>query len=261
MRVIIHLESNKGSFFIPRDCNHLVQSAVYAVLGDGWGTKIHDSPFQTGKRRFPMIVFSDFITTEKPELIEEGRNYRGPTQLIVASPISEVVQVLVAGLLRNGRIRIGAEEIDVVKVDIENSQVNDDEITVKTISPVVVYSTLLRADGRKYTAYFQPGEADFTELVVANLKRKYHALYGELPTQDVKVETLHCGRMRLSRYKGTIIKGWHCRLILKGPPKLLELALNAGIGSKNAQGWGCLAMLPKRSATADTGFSATRCFW
>ncbi|MBE3584449.1 MAG: CRISPR-associated endoribonuclease Cas6 [Limnochordaceae bacterium] len=118
------------------------------------------------------------------------------------------------------------------------------------MSPIVVYSTLLRPDGRPYTVYYQPGDPDWTPLVDGNLRKKYQALYGQ-SEQPVAVDQLPpitvqvFGQPRLSvmRYKSTVIKGYTARLRLTGPLALIRLALDAGLGSKNSQGFGCLQLL------------------
>jgi len=40
-------------------------------------------------------------------------------------------------------------------------------------------------------------------------------------------------------YKETVIKAYSCRFRLGGPKELISLALNAGLGSKNSQAFGC----------------------
>ncbi|MDN5332516.1 MAG: CRISPR-associated endoribonuclease Cas6 [Tepidanaerobacteraceae bacterium] len=44
-------------------------------------------------------------------------------------------------------------------------------------------------------------------------------------------------------YKDVIIKGWMGVYILKGDPVLLKIAYDAGLGSKNSQGFGCFEIL------------------
>jgi CRISPR-associated endoribonuclease Cas6 len=49
---------------------------------------------------------------------------------------------------------------------------------------------------------------------------------------------VHPRAKRLERYKGTWIEGWVGRFLLEGPSELLRLALEAGLGAKNSQGFG-----------------------
>lgn len=49
---------------------------------------------------------------------------------------------------------------------------------------------------------------------------------------------VHPRAKRLECYKGTWIEGWVGRFRLRGRPELLRLALEAGLGAKNSQGFG-----------------------
>ena len=69
---------------------------------------------------------------------------------------------------------------------------------MRSLSPIVAYSTLLRPDGRKYTCYFQPGEAEFSRLVAQNLERKYFVVHGREPRAGLTLEVLRVGRMVIS---------------------------------------------------------------
>jgi len=109
-----------------------------------------------------------------------------------------------------------------------------------------VFSTLLRPDGRKYTCYFQPEEPDYDLLVENNLRKKYHAYYGkEAPKGEVKVKRIGEIRQDLVNYKDTIIKGYSGKMVITGPKELMQMAVDAGLGSKNGQGFGCVEVCEK----------------
>ena len=48
---------------------------------------------------------------------------------------------------------------------------------------------------------------------------------------------------KITRYKDTIIKGWLGEYYLNGDPELLRVALDAGLGAKNSQGYGCCELV------------------
>lgn len=45
------------------------------------------------------------------------------------------------------------------------------------------------------------------------------------------------------KYKGFIVKSYSGRLFLEGPRSLLQMAVAAGLGSKNSQGFGCVKIV------------------
>jgi len=44
-------------------------------------------------------------------------------------------------------------------------------------------------------------------------------------------------------YKDFLIKGYSGKYKIRGDKRLLELALDAGVGSKNSQGFGCIEQI------------------
>lgn len=162
--------------------------------------------------------------------------------LVVTSPDKRFCSSLSTGLLRTGAIHVGSECLHVDSIVASEDVVESSQITVRLLSPVVAYSTMTRYDGRKYTCYFAPREPDFERLVWENLKRKYEAFTGIAGTTFDSVKVMPMGEPRLAvlKYRDTVIKGYSCRLRLEGPVPLLQMAVDAGLGAKNSQGFGCL---------------------
>lgn len=196
------------------------------------------------KRTFRMFSFSLLQGLYQMDKENKTICFKGEIKLTVTSPLEEFCQSLVNILLTEGSMRFGPQEVRIEKVQARQLLIDKQEVTVKTLSPVVLYSTLLRPDGRKYTAYFQPGESDYVRLASENLQKKYLAFYGkEPPAGEVKVIPLGLQKMRIINYKDTVIKGYTGKLRLTGPIPLLQLAVDGGLGSKNSQGFGCVEVL------------------
>ena len=163
-------------------------------------------------------------------------NYLVQSAIYAALPLS-----LVNNLLTKNRIRLGDSVLEVNEVRFDEQKVQGDVLIARTLSPVVVYSTLIKPEGGKYTCYYQPGEAEFNKLVNSNLHKKYEAFYGKQPPEgEIQVKPLDRPRLHVMSYKGTVVKGYTCRLKLTGPCELLQIGLNAGIGGKGSQGYGCV---------------------
>lgn len=131
--------------------------------------------------------------------------------------------------------------LDILEVQFDEQVADKDSIEVRTISPVVMYSTLIKPEGGKYTCFFQPGENEFNRLITANLRKKYEAFYNrEPPGGEMFVRPLDRPRLHVTKYKNTVVKGYTCKLRLSGPRELLQMALDAGLGGKGSQGYGCV---------------------
>jgi CRISPR-associated endoribonuclease Cas6 len=236
------------SFFIkpplqvlPIQYNHLIQSAIYSAIPSDLAAFLHDEGYAAGGRKYKLWSFSrlmgKFLINKDSNTIAFPEGVR----LVISSPDMAFFLPLVNNLLTKKSIRLGDAELQVNEVRLEEQKVDDEVLVVRTLSPVVAYSTLLKPEGGKYTCYYQPGEGEFNKLISVNLRRKYEALYEKQPQEgEVRITPLDRPRLHVMFYKGTVIKGYTGRLKLHGPRELLQIGLDAGIGGKGSQGYGCV---------------------
>jgi len=235
-----------GTLELPFSYNHIVQAAIYNSIEPELATFLYEKGFVSNGRKFRLFSFSrlygEFLQDKNlPKII-----FPGEVRLVVSSPMEHFCKSIANVMLSRGYIRLGNCDAKVEKMTVQQFKVDEEEITLRTLSPVVVYSTLLRPDGRKYTCYFQPEEPDYDLLVENNLRKKYHAYYGkEAPKGEVKVKRIGEIKQNLVNYKDTIIKGYSGKMVITGPKELLQMAVDAGLGSKNGQGFGCVEVCNK----------------
>lgn len=225
----------------PIQYNHLVQSAIYAALPADLASYLHNEGYAAGGRRYKLWSFSRLMGKFSIDKASGTISFPEGARLVVSSPDMKFFLPLVNNLLTQKSIRLGDIKLQVGEVRLEEQKVEDEVLVVRTLSPVVVYSTLLRPEGGKYTCYYQPGEGEFNKLISVNLRRKYEALYEKQPPNgDVRVIPLDRPRLHVMSYKDTVIKGYTGRLKLHGPQELLQIGLDAGLGGKGSQGYGCV---------------------
>jgi len=202
---------------------------------------LHEQGYEVGNRKFKLFTFSRLLG--QYEIMGSEILFTPPIRLIISSPLKEFCQYLLNGLLSRGSIRLGQNEINVEKVSVSSPEAQS-EIKVRLLSPVVAYSTFLKPEGGKYTCYFQPGEQEFNRLAEENLRKKYQAFHNQdPPAGDIRIKCLKSPRLHLIKYKSFVIKGYSGLLLLQGPQLLLQIALDAGLGSKNSMGFGLLEMM------------------
>jgi CRISPR-associated endoribonuclease Cas6 len=191
-----------------------------------------------------MFTFSRLIGNYTLDKKDGKIIFKGPILLTISSPFDEFCNSIASSLLLNKVINLGNSDVEIEQVTFEKDIVKDNKIKICSLSPIVLYSTLFRPDGRKYTCYFQPGENDYNKLLENNLKKKYMAFYKqEITDGEVKIACLNQPRLSIINYKNTIIKGYTGTFILSGPIPLLQIAVDSGLGSKNSQGFGCVKIL------------------
>lgn len=241
MHLRITLKGKSGPIRLPIHYNRLIQGAIYSSLSEALAEFFHNMGFTSGKRSLKLFTFSRLlgrfdIRREKGEILFP----QGAT-LIVSSPIAVFCESLTTGILREGTLRLGGEDVEVNSIEGRELLVESNESILRVLSPIVTYSTMFRPDGRKYTCYFQPGEEEFQTQIWENLRKKYELLYREpAPQGGISIKPLGQPRMNIVIYENTVIKGYSCRLAVSGPKELIQIGVDAGFGSKNSQGFGCV---------------------
>lgn len=229
---------------LPIHYGHLIQGMLYhGMENPRLRSYLHEHGFQFEKRKFKLFTFSRLIGQQTHYSRAQKRLVMTPPlQLVVCSPIPFILQELGTGLLRRGQVRVGPARLAVKEINTLQPQVEADRVLVRMLSPMAVYSTLPLADGRKYTYYYSPFEPKFNEITGANLFKKHLLIHGEPPLSELfTIRPLQVTEQdhKITRYKGFIVKGWMGTYEMQGDPNLLEIALTAGLGAKNSQGYGC----------------------
>lgn len=173
--------------------------------------------------------------------------FTSSVELTVASPIERFLRELSEGMLRKADFVLLRQ-----KVFLENASVYPpvdfekvtDDVKIKMLSPVVAY----RSDKeRGKTKYYSPWDDTFTELIKKNAEKKHFLLTGQrLENSQFKIipmKNLDKRYCKILNYKGTVIKGWLGIYKLRGNKRLIETAYDAGLGSKNPQGFGCFEII------------------
>lgn len=250
MKLIIYLKSDHH-IDLPMDDNHLVQSWIYHSISDQLSSFLHDQGFIVNGRSFKLFCFSRLIGNFEVNRERNRRIYQKEIQVVISSPLRYFMEEMANSLLLSPQVRLGSNLLTIDRIEGCEETVVSDAITVQTLSPVTMYSTMLRMDGRKYTVYFEPRDSEYSVMMTENLKKKYQAV-SQMPLPEVlknavvHIEAVGQGRMHVLRYKGFIIKGYMGVLKLTGPQALLQTALDCGLGGKNSQGFGCIEIQKKR---------------
>lgn len=245
MRLKIFLISDK-KIELPTGFSKYIQAIVYNFLDRVSAEWLHEKGFQFEKRSFKLFTFSSIH--EKPKFIRDKKLFIFPNEIsfTISSPVSWVLKQIAQNIVISERVKIG-DNITTVStiVTIEDTDITQNKIRIKTINPIEVHSTLLKADGTKKTYYYSPAENEFNELINKNMKKKWTALYKEACPYDLKISpvSLNLCRENIRVFKGIIIKGWTGHFWIEGEPKFLEFGLMSGLGSRNSQGFGMVEVM------------------
>lgn len=241
--IILESVEQDREIILPIDYNHMVQAMIYNQLEKEVADFLHEEGFRKEKRTYKLFTFSRLLGRFRLDRKKGQIKFIGPIKLIISSPYNDFNNSIGNNILTNKYIRLGNNRLVAKELSVKKERVENQQITIDALSPITVYSTLLREDGRKFTYYFNPKEEDFSRIISENLRNKYKAFYGtEPPKGEVIIESKGRSKMSIINYKGFIIKGYMGRFTMLGPIPLLQLGLDAGIGSKNSQGLGCIEL-------------------
>ncbi len=242
--------SPKEPITLPWHYNALLQGMIYRVLDEHEARFWHDQGLADGRRRLKLFVFSRLLGAF--QRFPQGLRFHKEIVWYVASPSEAFLESLALGLLRRGEVHIGPALVEVAEVEVLAPPAYRRPVRLKALSPITVYSTLAAPDGRKKTYYYAPQEPEFGRLVLDNLRRKIRAWTGEdIPPDGATFRPVKVSNRNLvvARYKGTIVKGWTGIYELDAPEPYFRMALDAGLGAKNSQGFGFVEVWEPRKTS------------
>lgn len=265
MRFLLQLNIEGAGRMIPANYQYPMSAAVYKIMNsaDGeYAAFLHEHGYrkEDSLKTFKLFSFSDLTTpfeNKGDRLILKGSEAR----LTVCFHIPEAAGNFVRGLFLNQYIELADSRSKVVfhvrQVEMQQPWCNgmqpDEaaEAVLQPASPVVVGVT----NGEGNYDFLYPNDARYTLALQHHWKEKYRVVYGnetaETDFRKLEITVINAGmaKSRLITIKAgtnaqTQIRGFtKFRLQVKAPVRVIELAMNAGIGAYCSLGFGCVNMV------------------
>lgn len=244
VKIKINFKINR-TLEIPMNYNHILQGFILNNLNDEkMKSFFHDKGYECNNRTFKNYCFSKLYGNFTLNRDKKTITFYDRMSLYIAAIDKEFLKALGNTFMFKENFFIGANNVQVEGFEVIKEDINN-EIDIYTLSPITVYSTLYGENNKK-TYYYNPKEHEFSELLRENLIKKYIAYYKQEPKdKTLNIEPIGKLKESILTYKGFIIKGWNGEFRLKGSKELIEVALSAGLGSKNSQGMGCIMLKNK----------------
>ncbi|MGI5920224.1 MAG: CRISPR-associated endoribonuclease Cas6 [Syntrophomonadaceae bacterium] len=253
MRLKIRIESNKP-IVLPWSYNHILQAWLYQQISDpAYRLFLHNEGYRYENRTFRLFTFSRLQGSWEADKEKKQIIFESPVYIQIASPLTPFMQQIAMSVLMGEKSYWGGNAISVTGVDVLNYSLPKDKQNwiVRTLSPIVIYSTLMEGD-KKTTRYYRPDESSFHTLIKDNLRKKavllqryypngYPALQGDFLIRPL-FDPLKKGSTALY-YKDFFIKGYMGDFELECDREWVKVALDTGLGAKNAQGLGMVKLL------------------
>lgn len=244
MRIEIYFNL-KEPVAIPIQYNNIVQAIIYSWIRDEkFKDFIHNKGYRFEEKVYKLFTFSKI--NGKFQIDKQNRKiiFYESMRITISSAVNEFMEYLLGSvLLENNPINIGGAKVEISKVEVKEPPELSKKVQVYTLSPVTTYTTL----ENKQTRFYNPFDMEFSQYIRNNLLHKYEAYYEEQP-EDTDFIIRPIGAVKEARinYKGFHILAYNCELEMEGSEELLRMAYDAGIGGKNAQGFGCIEVKKRR---------------
>lgn len=244
MRVKLQFVSEKP-LKVPITYNHLIQGFLYNSITPTLAGILHDKGFIYEKRRFKLFTFSRILGDYEMDKDKNSISFSSPFNIVVSSLSKEFVEQITEELLRRKTIEINSQRVCLSSAEISERPITQRSIKIKMLSPMTIYSTLFGKDGRRKTYYYTPFEKEFSRLASENAAKKYKAFQKKASSGEISIVPIDVdkGNEKIITYKNTVIKGWMGIYELSGDPGLIKVVYDAGLGTKNSQGFGCFEII------------------
>lgn len=264
MRLLLTLNTSDSNPMLPINYQYPLSAVIYKIIQRAdtqYAEFLHEHGYGTEHKRFKLFTFSDLkipFKIQQDRLLLTGRE----AKLVICFHLPEAMETFVKGLFVHQQLEIAdirsRVQFTVSQVEMQpvlNGIHSSDETVAVQIQPLSPVVAGIKNDKGHYD-YLSPEEPAFREAILYNWKEKYTTLYGEAAAENefsklqIEVTQAHHTRSRLITIKAnteqqTRIRGFtHFKLKVQAPKSVLELAMNAGMGLYNAQGMGCVSVIP-----------------
>jgi len=165
---------------------------------------------------------------------------------ILSSPDNRFIKSFAEGLLQQPEFYLdgpsGRANFVIERIEILQEIFFGDECWFKALSPIYIKTMRKEGDGLREIDLY-PTEPKFYENLHRNLTERFSEFYGMAPVDHFDVvETADIKPKRIKIAESYRRCSLMC-LRIQASPELLKFAYDAGLGEKNAMGFGCVEVV------------------
>ncbi|HYT46615.1 MAG TPA: CRISPR-associated endoribonuclease Cas6 [Methylomirabilota bacterium] len=266
-KITLALQDKQGHQLMPFNYHYPLSWAIHNIIrksDEQFASFFHDFGYGSYRYKFKLFTFSD---------ITIPFTSRGDRMLLVGTigtfricfHVPEAADHFLKGLFINQQIIIGDNSSQVIFriKGIENCLLNlsaspNDiiSVVVQPMSPLVVGRR--RKEKSASRLYFSPYEIPFVDWLIFSWIQKYKAISSETDFEieqlrkQIKVKIIFFDTapaersivIKAGNHDAQKIRGYtKFRMRLTAPKKMIDLALNSGLGIKNSIGMGCVQLI------------------
>lgn len=226
---------------LPIQYNHILQASIMNWINDDtYREFLHNKGYSVEKRSYKLYTFSKIFGKFRLNREDKSIIFYDEIHIYLSSYDAQFINYVVNNIIINRPLNLWGTDLFAEKIEIIAEQVKNC-CTVKTLSPITIYSTIETEDHHKQIYYHSPYDEKFEELIRKNLIHKYQSYHERLPGNcELRIRLLREGKKSLVFYKGMASEAWNGIFQLEGSEELIQMALDAGLGGRNSIGFGCI---------------------
>ena len=226
---------------IPFNYNYQLQSALFAMLGEvGESDFWHDNGFGDAAK-FKGFCFGKLNGRYHADTAAKMISFDDEITLEIRSPSFAFIDSFQRALEQHPFLKLFDTRLDVTGAALLNKHLPGGSVILTAVTPVVIHRTL----PDRHTVFFTPEDDEFYEGICNNASRKYESITGQ-KAPEILLRPLGEFQKTVTRYKGCYITGHTGSFKIRTELPFAEFLYNAGLGEKNAQGFGFVEEYTRR---------------
>jgi CRISPR-associated endoribonuclease Cas6 len=244
MRFKITILLKRKNVLLPHDHQYFLSAYIYRTIESAdpyYSLELH-RPKKYKHFTFSYLMTKKRMNTDKGILVKDNEIY-----FFISSPDSRFLKTLVEGMLASPEIKIKNIKGVISEMKILQQPELDGKIRFRTLSPIVIKKSVgvRKFEGKKKIEWINlyPKDEEFSERLINNLKSRFSDYYGK----DASDKHLNIKILNFKPKKHRIVNTYHrcalCDMIVEGDKELIKYGYEAGLGEKNAMGFGMVRVV------------------
>jgi len=189
---------------------------------------------------YKFFTYSNLILEDK-KACKRGLEFQN-AYIVVSSPNKEFIRCFAQGFIQEPEFNLGKAKLLVEKVELLKEEQMGTKVELKTISPI--YSKTLRETTHGLVEWdLYPKDGKFHENIHKNLVERYLEYYRREPQDNFEITSLLDFKPKRVSIDNSYRRCSLMRFVATGSQELLQFAYDAGLGEKNAMGFGCVEVV------------------
>lgn len=226
---------------IPLAYRYQVMSMLYKTMtiNELYGTLLHDVGFQRGKRTYRMFCFGQLSGESIIHRKEKKITFPDAVFLEVRTADEQLEDLWMEAFQPGLTLTLFEQPLVLTDIVGKREKIKRTRCRIEMLSPMLAYRTI-----EKKTRFYNPLDPEFAQIIAGNFVRKYEALTGEVvPEIQLIPQSIGLRDKTVALFRETYLTAWGGQYLLKGRPEHLSFLYDAGLGGKNAQGFGMFRVL------------------